>query len=70
MPRRWTNSNGGNGGGNVKHRFVESAPVRMTDHRGNPADPRVFDQVLATNAKIASNENKFSTKSLAWRIKH
>ena len=58
MPRRWTNSYGGNGGGNVKHRFVENAPVRMTDTKGNPADLRVFDQILATNGKIASNEDK------------
>jgi len=59
MPRRWTNGFGGSGGGNVKHRFVESAPVRTKDHRGNPADLRVFDQVLASNARIASKENKF-----------
>jgi hypothetical protein len=63
MPRRWSNSFGGNGGGNVKHRFVESAPVRTTDKRGNPVDLRVFDQVLSTNAKIASNENKFRKRS-------
>jgi hypothetical protein len=63
MPRRWSNSYGGNGGGNVKHRFVDSAPVRMKDHRGNPADLRVFDQILSANARLASNENKFKKRS-------
>lgn len=60
MPRKWSNSFGGNGGGNVKHQFTPPTPARTYNAKGFPVDLRIIDQILAANAKAASKENKFS----------
>lgn len=47
MPRKW--SNGGGQGGCLTHVFTPRTPVQTVDYR-------VFDDILARNAKIASRE--------------
>lgn len=56
MPRKWTNSYGGNGGGNLKHTFTEPAPGRMLNGDGQVVDLRLVNQILADNAYKASKE--------------
>jgi hypothetical protein len=56
MPRKWTNSYGGSGGGNVKHTFTEPAPGRTLNGNGEPVDLRLVNQILAENAYKASKE--------------
>lgn len=60
MPRKWTN--GGSGGGTLKHRFVESTPVRTVNHKGYPVDLRFVEAVLAANAKLEGKVNKFKPR--------
>lgn len=59
MPRRWTNSYGGNGGASVRHQFVAATPARTYNAKGYPVDMRFVDSILSSNARIASKENKF-----------
>ena len=61
MPRKWTN--GGSGGGTLKHRFVEATPVRTMNHKGFPVDLRFIEQILSQNAKLEGKINKFQKRS-------
>ena len=60
MPRKWTN--GGSGGGTLKHRFVDRTPVQTKNHKGYPVDLRFFDTILAQNAKLEGKGNKFKAR--------
>lgn len=58
MPRKWTNSYFSTGAGTGTHQFTSPTPSKMLNGKGYPVDLREIDYILATNAKLASNEQR------------